>query len=93
MKPLVLALALALAAPLPLSVAAAPAAKSAPAWVTHSNELAQILLQAQAPFQPEMASFFGVPGYDDKAVDLGPDNAARYRQALGSARERLREKL
>ncbi len=96
MKPLVLAVALALAAPLTATAAPAPAAKAtpaAPAWVTHSNELAQILLQAQAPFQPEMASFFGVPGYDDKAVDLGPDNAARYRQALGSAREQLREKL
>jgi hypothetical protein len=96
MKPLVLAVALALAAPLPLNVAAAPATKtapSAPAWVAHSNELAQILLQAQAPFQPEMTSFFGVPGYDDKVVDLGPNNTARYREALGKAREQLREKL
>ena len=96
MKPLVLAIVLALAAPLPLSVAAAPAAKttpSAPAWVAHSNELAQILLQAQAPFQPEMASFFGVPGYDDKVADLGPDYTGRYRTALGKARDQLREKL
>jgi membrane fusion protein (multidrug efflux system) len=86
---------LALAAPLPLNVAlAAPAAKaaspSAPAWVAHSNELAQILLQAQAPFQPEMASFFGVPGYDDKGVDLGPDVTTRYRAALGTAQINLR---
>ncbi|KRG63520.1 hypothetical protein ABB26_11355 [Stenotrophomonas humi] len=97
MKPLVLAVALALAAPLPLKAAtAAPAAKAspaAPAWVAHSNELAQILLQAQAPFQPEMASFFGVPGYDDKVADLGPDYTGRYRTALGKAREQLREKL
>ncbi len=96
MKPLVLAVALALAAPLTATAAPAPAAKAtpaAPAWVTHSNELAQILLQAQAPFQPEMASFFGVPGYDDKVADLGPDNAARYRAALGKARGQLREKL
>ena len=97
MKPLVLAVVLALAAPLPLNVAtAAPAAKAtpaAPAWVAHSNELAQILLQAQAPFQPEMASFFGVPGYDDKVADLGPDYTGRYRTALGKARDQLREKL
>ena len=96
MKPLVLAVALALAAPLTATAAPAPAAKTtpaAPAWVAHSNELAQILLQAQAPFQPEMASFFGVPGYDDKVADLGPDNAARYRAALGKARGQLREKL
>lgn len=96
MKPLVLAVALVLAAPLPLAAAATPPAKAAPAvpaWVAHSNELAQILLRAQAPFQPEMASFFGVPGYDDKVVDLGPDNAARYRAALEKARTQLREKL
>lgn len=97
MKPLVLAVALALAAPLPFTAGAAPApakaAPAAPAWVAHSNELAQILLQAQAPFQPEMTSFFGVPGYDDKVVDLGPDNSNRYRAALGKARDQLREKL
>ncbi|MGE8226127.1 MAG: DUF885 domain-containing protein [Stenotrophomonas sp.] len=98
MKPLVLAVALALAAPLPLTVsAAAPATTkttpAAPAWVARSNELAQILLQAQAPFQPEMTSFFGVPGYDDKVVDLRPDNAARYRAAMNKARDQLREKL
>ena len=98
MKPLVLAVALALAAPLPLTAtAAAPATTkttpAAPAWVARSNELAQILLQAQAPFQPEMTSFFGVPGYDDKVVDLGADNAARYRAAMNKARDQLREKL
>jgi uncharacterized protein (DUF885 family) len=98
MKPLVLAVALALAAPLPLTAsAAAPVTTTttpaAPAWVARSNELAQILLAAQAPFQPEMTSFFGVPGYDDKVVDLGPDNAARYRAAMNQARDQLREKL
>lgn len=97
MKPLVLAIVFALAAPLSLHAAtAAPVAKTTPAtpaWVAHSNELAQILLQAQAPFQPEMASFFGVPGYDDKVVDLGPDYTSRYRAALGKARDQLRGKL
>ncbi|MEN5209562.1 DUF885 domain-containing protein [Stenotrophomonas terrae] len=98
MKPLVLAVALALAAPLPLTAtAAAPATTkttpAAPAWVARSNELAQILLQAQAPFQPEMTSFFGVPGYDDKVVDMGADTAARYRAAMNKARDQLREKL
>ncbi len=98
MKPLVLAVALALSAPLSVApaFAAPPAAKAAtpaPAWVAHSNELAQLLLQAQAPFRPEMAGFFGVPGYDDKVADLGPDNGARYRAALGNARDQLRQKL
>ncbi|WP_369978545.1 DUF885 domain-containing protein [Xanthomonas bundabergensis] len=97
MKPLVLAIALALAAPLPLLAQTAPAKATAqaasPAWVTRSNEFAQILLQAQAPFQPEEVSFFGVPGYDDKVTDLGPDNGRRYRDAIAAARRALQEKL
>ena len=79
MKPLALAVAVALsfAAPLPAfaQAAAAPAAtaapaKPAPAWVEASNANAQILLEASAKFSPESASFFGVPGYDDKVADL-----------------------
>jgi len=97
MKPLVLAIALALVAPLPVlaqvAPAAAPAEAAGPAWVKRSNDFAQILLQAQAPFQPEEVSFFGVPGYDDKVADLGPDNARRYRDAIGKARRALQEKL
>ncbi|WP_369942256.1 DUF885 domain-containing protein [Xanthomonas medicagonis] len=95
MKPLVLAIALALAAPLPVLAQTAPAKAQAasPAWVARSDAFAQILLQAQAPFQPEEVSFFGVPGYDDKVADLGPDNARRYRDAIAKARTALQEKL
>ena len=96
MKPLVLAIALALSAPLPaFAQAAAPAAqaKPAPAWVEASNRNAQILLQAQAPFQPEYASFFGIPGYDDQVADLGPDNPKRYRDATAKAKAELQAKL
>ena len=96
MKPLVLAIALALSAPLPaLAQAVAPAVqgKPAPAWVETSNRYAQILLQAQAPFQPEYASFFGIPGYDDQVTDLGPDNAKRYREATAKAKAELQTKL
>jgi len=92
MKPLVLAIALALSAPLPaLAQAAAPAAqaKPAPAWVEASNRNAQILLKAQAAFQPEYASFFGIPGYDDKVTDLGPDNPRRSREATAQAKTEL----
>jgi len=97
MKPLALAICLALVAPLP-AVAAAPAKPAAstpavPAWVSRSNEFAQILLNAQGPFQPELVSFFGVPGYDEKVADLGPDLATRYRAALGKARTELQAKL
>jgi len=97
MKPLVLTLAMgfALAACLPASAQAetpAPAA-SAPAWVEQSNAYAQILLGAQAPFQPEGLSFFGIPGYDAIAADLGPDNGARFRKATADAKTVLQEKL
>ena len=80
MKPLTLALALSFAISAPTcafaqSHAAAPAAeqapKSTPVWVGTSNRYAQILLRAQLRFQPESASFFGIPGYDDKVADLG----------------------
>jgi len=104
MKPLVLAVALALgAAPLfsaPQTAFAAPAAKAAakkpaaaPAWVARSNQLAQILLDAQGPFRPEETGFFGVPGYDDKVADLGPDNGRRYREATAKARSELQSRL
>ena len=101
MKPLALAVALVLSVPAALSappaaLAAAPAASKAPAspaWVTRSNQLAQILLDAQGPFQPEETGFFGVPGYDDKVADFGPDNAARYRAATAKARSELQAKL
>ena len=69
---LTLAIALALVVPLPvLAAAATPAAATAPsvtpvratpAWVETSNRDAQILLEPQARFAPESASFFGVPG-------------------------------
>ncbi|WOB51666.1 DUF885 domain-containing protein [Xanthomonas hydrangeae] len=101
MKPLVVAIALVLGTALPVSQApaqsqttkAAPAQRATPAWVQTSNGYAQILLTAQAPFQPEYASFFGVPGYDDQVIDLGPDNAARYRDAMSKARTALQAKL
>lgn len=96
MKPLVLAVALALGSSLPLQAQTgktAPTQPARPAWVQTSNRYAQILLNAQAPFQPEYASFFGVPGYDDQVVDLGPDNAARYRDAMRKARATLQTKL
>ena len=101
MKPLVLAIALSLAAPLgafahtdDARAAAATAAPAAsPAWVARSNALSQILIDAQAPFQPEWAGFFGIPGYDDRVADLGPDHAERYREAMAVARARLQAQL
>lgn len=86
-------------APAPWGVAAAQppapvASASAPlAWVVQSNADAQPLLAAIAKFHPEYASRVGLPGYDDKAVDLKPGVAARERAALDAARLDLQEKL
>ncbi len=97
MKPLALAIALTLATPAVFQAApaeaATPTAASSPAWVQQSNRYAQILLDAQGPFQAEGLSFFGVPGYDDQVSDLGPDNGARFRAATASARDALKGKL
>lgn len=100
MKPLALAIALTLAAGAPaLSQAATPTAKTAtaapasPAWVTTSNQYAQILLKSQAEFSPETMSFFGVPGYDDRVTDLKPDVSKRFRESTAKAKAELQTKL
>ena len=68
---------------------ATTAAPAAPAWVARSNEHAQVLLRAQAPFQPELLSLLGVPGFDDQVFDFNPGYAARYRAASTKARAEL----
>lgn len=101
-RPLTLAIALSLtlAAGAPvLAQTAKPAAKPAtavpasPAWVTRSNEHAQVLLAAQAQFSPEDMSFLGVPGYDGRVADFKPGNAERFREAMTKARDALKAKL
>lgn len=71
----------------------AAAVRAVPDWVKRSNELAQPLLKAQAESAPEFASFFGLPGYDDRVADLGPGNAERLRAATRSAKEALQKDL
>ncbi|MFC3716393.1 DUF885 domain-containing protein [Luteimonas soli] len=97
MKPLVLAIVLALATPAALAQAPATPTASAtpasPAWVEKSNADAQVLIAAQAKFQPEGFSFFGIPGYDDKVSDLGPGNGKRFRAAMADAKATLEQKL
>jgi len=73
--------------------AAAPAAPAAPAWVARSNEDAQTLLTAIAQFNPEFASYVGLPGYDGKAMDLKPGIEQRSREALAAARDALKKRL
>ncbi|WHZ19660.1 MAG: hypothetical protein OJF55_001809 [Rhodanobacteraceae bacterium] len=64
-----------------------------PAWVVKSNGYAQVLLKVLAEFNPEFASRFGLPGYDDKVIDLKPDVGQRSRAALAQARDTLQGDL
>jgi uncharacterized protein (DUF885 family) len=97
MKTLTLAVAIALCLATPVAVlaqanaksASPAAAKAVPAWVARSNENTQVLILAQAPFQPESVSFFGIPGYDDKVFDFGPNYAQRFRDATAKAKAEL----
>ncbi|QSX79309.1 DUF885 domain-containing protein [Agrilutibacter solisilvae] len=97
LKPLTLAVALALLAPAAaFAQDAAPAAHktapAAPAWVARSNEYTQMLIAAQAPFQPEQVSFFGVPGFDDQVFDYRADYARRFRDATAKAKAAIQAK-
>jgi uncharacterized protein (DUF885 family) len=76
-----------------LSTAPAFAADAQQDWVARSNRDAQVLLQAQAAFQPERASSIGLPGYDDKVSDLGPRYRERMRAAFALARSQLKSDL
>ena len=92
LRPTLLAMALACVVS-PAVQAAAPVphatATTAPAWVATSNRYAQILLDAQGPFQPEQLSFLGVPGHDDQVADYGPKYPERFRAAMTRARAEL----
>ena len=64
-----------------------------PAWVAQSNRYAQVLLKTLAKFNPEFASRFGLPGYDDKVIDMKPDVEQRTLAALTQARATLQKDL
>jgi uncharacterized protein (DUF885 family) len=64
-----------------------------PAWVARSNADAKVLLDATAQFQPENATQIGLPGYDDKVIDLKPNSDARMRAALVDAKSKLQNML
>ncbi|GAB3382309.1 DUF885 domain-containing protein [Lysobacter fragariae] len=94
-KPLVLAISLALIAPTAAIAQGAADTPTAgkpvapPAWVAKSNEYTQVLILAQAPFQPEQVSFFGIPGFDDQVFDYGPGYGKRFRDATAKAKAAL----
>jgi uncharacterized protein (DUF885 family) len=85
----------ALAAAIALAAAGSIHAQTtqAPAWVARSNADAQVLLDAQARFNPENATALGLPGYDDKVIDLKPNVEARQDAAIAAARTKLQGML
>lgn len=64
-------------------------AQGAQEWVERSNADSQVLLEAIARFSPEFASQVGLPAYDAKVADLGPNIDTRSRQALVEAKGKL----
>lgn len=98
LKPFIAGIALALSGALaaqtaPASSSTAAVARVPPVWVSASNADAQPLLKALADFNPEFASQFGFPGYDDKAIDLKASVDERSRDAMVAARDALQKKL
>lgn len=47
------------------------------AWIAKSNGYTQLLLLAQAQFDPESAAQSGLEQFDGRAIDLGPDRTQR----------------
>ena len=60
-----------------LSAAASAAPAQTAAWITKSNQDANLLLEVQAKYVPEGSSALGVESYDTQIFDLKPGVVAR----------------
>lgn len=87
-KRLALSMAVALAA-----AGSAHADTKTPTWIERSNADSKVMLDVLAKFNPEFASQVGLPGFDDKVIDLKPDVDARSRAALADAKAKLEKML
>jgi uncharacterized protein (DUF885 family) len=76
-----------------LLAACLPAAALAQDWVEESNRNAQVLLEVMARFKPELAGQMGVPGVDEKVIDLKPGREERSDAAIAEAAAELRARL
>jgi len=63
----------------------APAPDAKPEWIQRSNAIAEILLDVDVQFNPEMGTRFGIERVDEEVVDLKPGHRERYRAALEKA--------
>ncbi|WP_420139651.1 DUF885 domain-containing protein [Sphingomonas sp.] len=73
--------------------AAAAAAEADRSWIATSDRDTQLLLTAQAAFNPETASQSGAAIYDGRAIDLGPKLEARRAAALQPVLQQLEQRL
>jgi hypothetical protein len=64
-----------------------------PAWVTKSNENAQLLLDLYARYSPEGAGALGVQGLDEKISIPFAGKPERYRRDLNAAIQTLQSRL
>jgi uncharacterized protein (DUF885 family) len=58
-------------------------------WIQESNRHAQVLLEVNARYTPEMAASLGVEGHDSEVFDLKPGYVARQIADLQAAAGRL----
>jgi len=65
------------------------AAPPTPAWIAKSNALALPVLDVFMRFDPETGSMIGVPGTDERVLDLEPGLEDRMTAAFGAARADL----
>src|SRR2546426_81097 len=61
-------------------------------WIPRSNQNAQLLLDVQAKFAPELAARTGVAGIDDRISDFTPGRRQRQRQAIQQAVSALEDR-
>jgi uncharacterized protein (DUF885 family) len=62
-------------------------------WIETSNRHAQLVLDMLSRFHPEAGSQFGMPGVDERVIDLGPGIAERELAGMRETEAALRERL
>jgi uncharacterized protein (DUF885 family) len=62
-------------------------------WIERSNQNAQLLLQIQTQFQPEIAARQGTAGLDDRISDFAPGHLQRQREATRQVQAELEKRL
>ena len=73
--------------------APAPVSRAGPRdWISKSDQNAQLLLDVQATFVPELAARTGVAGIDDRISDFTPGRRQRQRQAIQQAVSELEDR-